>query len=119
MYYYLDHQANCNFLNHKVTIHFNNLFRIIRKSDTITSSDYIIVQAILEIIGKCRSYGPFSITVKYNGMVEYITVLYDHLCVMMIDRKNDSIGISYIRDEDMDWAEKMCGLANACAELFM
>ena len=118
MYYYLDHHDNCNFLNHKVSIHLNGLLRTIRKSDIVTSNDYIIIQALLEIVDEIMNYGPFSIIVKYNGRSEYITVLYDQLCVMMIDRKGDSIGISYIREDDIEWAEKLCILANACTELF-
>lgn len=115
---YLDDPSHCVFFRHKAEVRINRILRAIRQTDLVKDTDRIIVQALLEIVDDIRVYGPFSILIRKRSVDEMITVYYNQQMVLTLMRSSDgAIGISYLRDSDLAWAEELCVLAAAHAEI--
>lgn len=115
---YLEEISSCGFFHHKADIRINRILSTIRQTDTVKDTDRIIIQALLEIIDDIREYGPFSITLRKRTEDEMITVCHDCHVVLFLTRSPEAkIRISYLRDDDLSWAEELCALAEAHAQI--
>ncbi len=108
-----------NFDRHSVSIHLNSILASIRGSKKVSETDRIVVQAVLEIIGDFRNYGPLSISIKSDGYCEVISVFYDNACVVTIILRGQDVGISYLRDSEQHWISPLISIASAHASLIL
>ena len=119
MSYLLRCHSPCIFDRHKASIHVNSILAAIRKSEAITETDRILVQAVLEVVEDIHCFGPLTFSINKKQSDERITVFYDQSRVLSLDRCGAEIGIGYVREYDTRWVEELIILANAHAELVL
>lgn len=116
---YLTHPSCCRFNRHPVNIKISTYLGAIRQSMEVTATDELIVQAVLEIIGDCQSFGPLFIRINKRIHDITITLFYDQAKVLFLEYQKEEVKIGYLRENDLTWAEELCALAQAHANLLL
>ncbi len=117
MFYFLDNSDHCRFNRHSTPVKLSIFQKAVRRTDKISYRDKLIVQAFLEIYGDFNEYGPFKITGEKSNHRLFYKLYYDHKLVLEIQKSDDEICIYYMRTNNYTWAEELCEIANAHAEL--
>ena len=114
---FLNHPSICRFNRHPINIRIDPYLGAIRQSMEVTATDRLIVQAVLEIIEDCQSFGPLLIRINKRSHDITITLFYDQAKVLFLEYQNEEVRIGYLRESDLAWAEELCALAQAHANL--
>ena len=114
---FLTHPSICRFNRHPINIKLNAYLGAIRQSMEVTANDQLIVQAVLEIIEDCQSFGPLLIRINKRIHDITITLYYDQAKVLFLEYQKEEIRIGYLRESDLTWAEELCALAQAHVNL--
>lgn len=114
---YLTHPSCCRFNRHPINIRINTYLGAIRQSMEVTANDHLIVQAVLEIIEDCQSFGPLLFRINKRIHDKTITLFYDQAKVLFLEYQKEEVRIGYLRESDLTWAEELCALAQAHANL--
>ncbi len=109
----IDKYKESLFLWHvEISVQTSSFLREFRKSD-ITENDRILIQALIEIKDDINSFGPFTIKKRKNQHGdEFLTVFFDNNYVLIAEKKENTVILRYIRDNNSSgWMDEICLLA--------